>query len=552
MTSSTSTLSDSRGRNLATFRSASEWATWKVKAQAYFVRKGLYGIITDTRPTEMKQVPTTTSEKNMWMMNERVVRAQARASGVPGMPPAPPPGQMEDVGPAPETRVETAEEFAHRQVQYDDQSAHVWATLIEACEGEALTVVMDAEPADGYDAYRKLEERFGSITVNTQFLALKAFIELKQTKPVAQYVSEWKQHLRTLNEMGIAPNESMTGVMFLMSLSAKFKQFKTIAMHTQYKTEDLYQSAIEHERANMAGSDESKRSTAMQVVEKCRFGSSCSQWRAGGCKNKSHPAPQMKGNTNKNANRGTKRKISKQHKPFQVFEREDGQEGWYCSCGFYNFGRRAECRECNTHLKKGGGGGGGGKRTVKQYRARVAQLRERAEAAQAKLDDMGIEMDLDLDFDDSGDEDIDTADIAHEHQPEERDMAMAVQSAHKRVKFTVDSGASTHFVTSRVPLTDKQRITSAVRAAGGKDYKITEKGKCSGTTSAGSTLAFEAKRCNAFKQNLFSVYKAAKEGTRTVFDWDESYLEDKSTGEKIPLTRTNNGWTLSMDTDEGA
>ena len=104
---------------------------------------------------------------------------------------------MEDVGPAPETRVETAEEFAHRQVQYDDQSAHVWATLIEACEGEALTVVMDAEPADGYDAYRKLEERFGSITVNTQFLALKAFIELKQTKPVAQYVSEWKQHLRT-------------------------------------------------------------------------------------------------------------------------------------------------------------------------------------------------------------------------------------------------------------------------------------------------------------------------------------------------------------------
>ena len=79
MTSSTSTLSDSRGRNLATFRSASEWATWKVKAQAYFVRKGLYGIITDTRPTEMKQVPTTTTEKNMWEMNERVVRARARS-----------------------------------------------------------------------------------------------------------------------------------------------------------------------------------------------------------------------------------------------------------------------------------------------------------------------------------------------------------------------------------------------------------------------------------------------------------------------------------------
>ena len=65
MTSSPSTLSDSRGRNLATFRPASAWATWKVKAQAYFVRKGLYGIITDTRPTEMKQVPTTTTEKNM-------------------------------------------------------------------------------------------------------------------------------------------------------------------------------------------------------------------------------------------------------------------------------------------------------------------------------------------------------------------------------------------------------------------------------------------------------------------------------------------------------
>ena len=52
MTSSTSTLADSCGRNLATFRSASEWAIWKVKAQAYFVRKDLYGIISDTRPTE--------------------------------------------------------------------------------------------------------------------------------------------------------------------------------------------------------------------------------------------------------------------------------------------------------------------------------------------------------------------------------------------------------------------------------------------------------------------------------------------------------------------
>ena len=51
------------------------------------------------------------------------------------------------------------------------------------------------------------------------------------------------------------------------------------------------------------------------------------------------------------------------------------------------------------------------------------------------------------------------------------------------------------------------------------------------------------------KHNLFSVYQAAKDGSRTVFDWDESYIEDKASGERVMLERGQSGWQLAIDTN---
>ena len=115
------------------------------------------------------------------------------------------------------------------------------------------------------------------------------------------------------------------------------------------------------------------------------------------------------------------------------------------------------------------------------------------------------------------------------------------------MRFTVDSGASSHFVNSGVPLTSTRAQKSQVQAAGGKLYPITAAGTCTGATESGSTVSFEAKRCKAFSHNLFSVFEAARNGHRTVFDWDCSYIQDKTTGEKIPLERRSSGWTLTLE-----
>ena len=77
-------------------------------------------------------------------------------------------------------------------------------------------------------------------------------------------------------------------------------------------------------------------------------------------------------------------------------------------------------------------------------------------------------------------------------------------------------------------------------------YKIREAGRRKGTASNGNEVTFEAKRCNAFGQNLYSVFEAARNGSRTVFDWEHSYLENKTTGEKTPLVRRSHGWTLDL------
>ena len=48
------------------------------------------------------------------------------------------------------------------------------------------------------------------------------------------------------------------------------------------------------------------------------------------------------------------------------------------------------------------------------------------------------------------------------------------------------------------------------------------------------------------------MFEAARKGTRTVFDWDNSYLESKATGKRVPLQRTESGWTLEVKPDARA
>ena len=118
--------------------------------------------------------------------------------------------------------------------------------------------------------------------------------------------------------------------------------------------------------------------------------------------------------------------------------------------------------------------------------------------------------------------------LAIEHAPEQV-MQQATQS--QTYNFVVDSGATAHFVGDRVPISDQAPYSSKVEVAGGKHLDVTYCGTCSGTTGNGKAVTFKAKRCPDMKYNIFSVYQAAKDGSRTVL-------------------RGQSGWQLAIDTNQ--
>ena len=47
-------------------------------------------------------------------------------------------------------------------------------------------------------------------------------------------------------------------------------------------------------------------------------------------------------------------------------------------------------------------------------------------------------------------------------------------------------------------------------------------------------------------QNLFSVHRATRSGCRIVLDDEDSYVENKKSGNRIPLVRSRTGWELRL------
>ena len=400
----------------------------------------------------------------------------------------------------------------------------IYPDLVIACQGEALQLIIDTPEGDGWGAFKSLREAYGNASANSQFMVIKALIDLKQKGAIREHVNAFKQLLRRLNDMKITLVDSVVSVMFLRSLTSQYKQFATNAMLNGNMTaEKLCTAACEYSKAHLASSDEAKSKDLAMSVRTCPQGHGCTNWRNGNCQ-KFHPAPPANGNK-----RGTKRKASEEEKG------KSTGEHWACpKCQFYNYSHRDKCLQCSANKPRKVNQPG-----LKWYRARLAELSEKSHGQNEKYKMLGYGDDQ---LSDDG-EPVDRADVAHIVGPTE--IALATREK-KIMRFTVDSGASSHFVNTTVPLRDTVAQTTSVQTAGGKMYKIREAGQCRGTASNGNEVTFEAKRCIAFGQNLYSVFEAARNGTRTVFDWDHSYLENKTTGEKTPLVRRSHGWTLDL------
>ena len=240
------------------------------------MEQGLDEVITKERPADQLLRPTTSAEQAAWLQRERGLQAARRALEDSEfdalLPPAPAEGEPEDVGDAPTTRQETDEEYATRLTEWEQKNTKVWTTLIQACDGEAFSIVEDVDTGEGKAAWEALVHRYGSATVNSQFLSFKAFMYQKQTLPIAQHVTTFKKQLCDVRAMGMKLDGAMVATVILNSLNSSFNQFVSNAMlNSNLDVQKLYLAAVEHGLAKLATSDESKRTKnlAMECGEKC-------------------------------------------------------------------------------------------------------------------------------------------------------------------------------------------------------------------------------------------------------------------------------------------
>lgn len=148
----------------------------------------------------------------------------------------------------------------------------------------------------------------------------------------------------------------------------------------------------------------------------------------------------------------------------------------------------------------------------------------------------------------------DAMDTTETEKPEdEQDMKITCTEkalpAVEKVRFKVDSGATSNFSGMDIPLSNIKTINQVCEIVDGRNIHINKRGKFRGTTSAGQKMEFPVKQANEFSESLFSPHFAAKGGFTTVLRSEDSYLESRS-GARIPLERTDQGWDLVLGTGE--
>jgi hypothetical protein len=63
----------------------------------------------------------------------------------------------------------------------EEKNKKLWSEIVEACDGEAASVVRDAEEGDGLEAYEKLKERFQSATATKTAALFQGVLEYMGT-----------------------------------------------------------------------------------------------------------------------------------------------------------------------------------------------------------------------------------------------------------------------------------------------------------------------------------------------------------------------------------
>lgn len=142
----------------------------------------------------------------------------------------------------------------------EEKNKKLWSEIVEACDGEAASVVRDAEEGDGLEAYEKLKERFQSVTATKTAAMFQGVLEYKQGEvKVAKHVTNWKDLLRKLQaaDKDMKLTNTMICVLFLQSLNVRMASYCTYTkMQEKMDPNKVYQGAIEFEAGLKDETDE--------------------------------------------------------------------------------------------------------------------------------------------------------------------------------------------------------------------------------------------------------------------------------------------------------
>jgi hypothetical protein len=131
---------------------------------------------------------------------------------------------------------------------------------------------------------------------------------------------------------------------------------------------------------------------------------------------------------------------------------------------------------------------------------------------------------------------------------EDQEAAAAQSKQSPKVRFRFDTGATHHFSNTSVAVDDIEVDRSTVATASeGHHIQLTQQGTFTSEASTKSTsMEFDVKQSKEFSMNLFSGFKAVKDGCRVVLDINGSYILHTESGTRFPLEMTPSGWDLVL------